>query len=81
MAMGKRRRRAKQTSMWIATQDLPRSAAHSFYTRLTQILDKADFDEYVEAICSVLRFVRDVLRPPRNLQGASDLANPLALRL
>jgi hypothetical protein len=26
MAMGKRRRRPKQTSMWVASQDLPRSA-------------------------------------------------------
>ena len=25
--------------MWVATQDLPRSAAHPFYTRLNQILD------------------------------------------
>jgi transposase len=51
MAMGKRRRRAKQTSMWVATQDLPRSAAHPFYTRLNQILDTADFDGYVEPLC------------------------------
>jgi transposase len=42
MAMGKRGRRPKQTSMWVATQNLPRSAAHPFYTRLNQILDKAD---------------------------------------
>jgi transposase len=62
MAMGKRRRRAKQTSMWIATQDLPRSAAHPFYTRLTQILDKAGVDEYVEAICQ--RFYGDEIGRP-----------------
>jgi hypothetical protein len=30
MAMGKRKRRARQASMWVATQDLPRSAAHPF---------------------------------------------------
>ena len=35
--MGKRNRPAKQASMWVATQDLPRSAAHPFYTRLNQI--------------------------------------------
>jgi hypothetical protein len=51
MAMGKRRRRAKQSSMWVATQDLPRSAAHPFYTRLNQILDKADFDAHVQRLC------------------------------
>ena len=37
--------------MWVATQDLPRSAAHPFYARLNQILDQADFDGYVEALC------------------------------
>jgi len=44
MAMGKQGLRSKQTSIWIATQDLPRSAAHPFYTRLNQILAKAAFD-------------------------------------
>jgi len=42
MGMG-RRWRPKQTSMWVATQDLPRTAAHPFYTRLNQILDQAAF--------------------------------------
>jgi len=35
MAMGKRRRREQQTSMWVATSDLPRSAAHPFYVHAT----------------------------------------------
>jgi transposase len=62
MAMGKRRRRPKQTSMWVATHDLPRSAAHPFYARLNQILDKADFDGYVEARCQ--RFYADEIGRP-----------------
>src|SRR5262245_21553633 len=63
MAMGKRRRwRHKQTSMWVATQDLPRSAAHPFYTRLNQILDQADFDGYVESRCQ--RFYGDEIGRP-----------------
>ena len=37
--------------MWVATQDLPRSAAHPFYRRLNQILERADFDAYVELLC------------------------------
>jgi transposase len=37
--------------MWVAMQDLPRSAAHPFYTRLNQIMDEADFDGYVESLC------------------------------
>jgi hypothetical protein len=62
MAMGKRRRHAKQASMWVATQDLPRSVAHPFYTRLNQILDKADFAGYVESLCQ--RFYADELGRP-----------------
>jgi hypothetical protein len=60
MAMGKRRRRPRQASMWVAAQDLPRSAAHPFYTRL-QILDTHDFDGYVEGLCQ--RFYADEGRP------------------
>ena len=55
--MGKRRRRPTQASIWVAAQDLPRSAAHPFYTRLNQILDEHDFDEYVEGLCQ--RFYAD----------------------
>ena len=47
--------------MWVATQDLPRSAAHPFYTRLNQILDEHDFDGYVEELCE--RFYADEGRP------------------
>jgi transposase len=62
MAMGKRRRHPKQTSMWVATQDLPRSAAHPFYPRLKQILDKHDFDGYVERLCQ--RFYAEEIGRP-----------------
>ena len=51
MEMGKRRRHAKQASMWVASNDLPRSTAHPFYTGWNQILDTDDFDGYVEARC------------------------------
>ena len=43
--------------MWVATEDLPRSAGHPFYTRLNQILDQADFNGYVESLCQ--RFYAD----------------------
>jgi transposase len=62
MSMGKRRRHAKQISMWVATQDLPRSAAHPFYTRLNQILDTHDFDSYVEGVCQ--RFYAEEMGRP-----------------
>jgi transposase len=47
--------------MWVATQDLPRTAAHPFYARLNQILDKHGFDGYVEDLCQ--RFYADEGRP------------------
>ena len=50
--MGKRKREPQQGSMWVATQDLPRSASHPFYARLNRVLDKADFDRYVEQLCA-----------------------------
>jgi transposase len=62
MAMGKRQRHTKQRSMWIATHDLPRSGAHPFYTRLNRILDKHDFDTYVESLCQRL-YAEELGRP------------------
>ncbi len=38
--------------MWVATQDLPRSAAHPFYRRLNRVLDDAQFDVFVEGACA-----------------------------
>jgi transposase len=61
MAMGTRKRHAKQASMWVATQDLPRSAGHPFYARLNQLLDQGDFDGYVEGLCA--RFYANEGRP------------------
>ena len=61
MAMGKRKRQATQAAMWVATQDLPRSAAHPFYARLNQILAQHDFDGFVEGLCE--RFYADEGRP------------------
>jgi transposase len=61
MAMGTRQRHAQQTSMWVATQDLPRSAGHPFYARLNQLLDQHDFDGYVEGLCE--RFYANDGRP------------------
>ena len=47
--------------MWVATEDLPRTAAHPFYTRLNHILETHDFDEYVEGLCE--RFYAEDGRP------------------
>ena len=47
--------------MWVATHELPRSAAHPFYMRLNEILDQHDFDGFVEGLCQ--RFYADEGRP------------------
>ena len=52
MAMGKKRTRDRQASMWVATADLPTSAGHPFYARLNRVLDDAGFDTFVEAQCA-----------------------------
>ena len=50
--MCKRRRRARQPSMWVASTHLPRSTRHAFYARLNRVLDEAGFDGFVEAQCA-----------------------------
>ena len=52
--------------MWVANQDLLRSAAHPFYTRRNQLLDEHGFDGHVEGLCQ--RFYAGDLRP--GLDGA-----------
>ena len=50
--MGKRRRHARQKTMWVASTDLPQSAGYPFYERLNRVLDDASFDAFVEAQCA-----------------------------
>lgn len=50
MAMGTRE--DEQSSLWIATSELPTSPGHPFYTRLNALLDAHDFDRFVEGLCS-----------------------------
>lgn len=50
MALG--RRTGAQESMWVAGEDLPRSAGHPFYAALEDILAARDFDRFVEDLCS-----------------------------
>lgn len=44
-------RQSEQSSLWVATSELPRSPGHPFYTRLNALLDAHDFDRFVEAKC------------------------------
>jgi transposase len=52
MAMGTKRTRDRQASLWVATGDLPRRAGHPFYERLNRVLDDAGFDVFVEGQCA-----------------------------
>jgi transposase len=49
MAMGTRE--TEQSSLWVATSELPKSPSHPFYTRLNGLLDTRDFDRFVEKLC------------------------------
>ena len=65
--MGKRRKRDRQASMWVATADLPTSAGHPFYARLNRVLDDAGFDTFVEAQCA--QFYADGIGRPSLAPG------------
>ena len=51
MAMGKRTR-DRQPPMWVATTELPTTASHPFYARLSRLLADHHFDDFVEVACA-----------------------------
>lgn len=50
MAMGRRKQHEQQT-MWLAAEQLPRTAGHVFYDRVNRILAQHGFDEFAETAC------------------------------
>ena len=50
MAMG-RRKGERQASLFIMTDDLPKSGGHPFYQRLNGLLKEAEFDTWAEELC------------------------------
>ena len=50
MALG-RRKRERQSELWVPTADLPRGPGHPFYEKLNELLAEAGFDEFVEELC------------------------------
>ncbi len=50
--MGRRTDRARTPGLWIATNALPATGGHPFYQRLNRILDRHDFNAFVEAQCT-----------------------------
>jgi transposase len=51
MAMGTRKKRERQESLWYGN-DLPEAPGHPFYSRLNGVLEKADFDRFCEKSCA-----------------------------
>ena len=52
MSLGSRRRRQRQKDLFLAASELPRSAAHPFYSKLNALLDQHGFDAHAEALCA-----------------------------
>ena len=59
MAMG--RKRGLQQALWIATEELARTGGHAFYGRVNQILEKHQFDTFVEDLKAILALLRLLL--------------------
>jgi transposase len=65
MAMGIRE--GEQSSLWVATSDLPASPGHPFYARLNALLEAHEFDRFVESLCR--RFYAPVMGRPSLTPG------------
>ena len=66
MAMSKRSGGEKQEDIWIAHTELAVAPGHPFYKRLSELLEGAGFDEFVEGLCARFyhaRLGRPSLRP------------------
>jgi len=50
MAMG-RRKEARQETLFVTAEQLPRSQGHPFYKALNRLLAEADFDRWIEKRC------------------------------
>lgn len=65
MGMGRKGRR--QESLWIATEELPRTKGHVFYERVNRILEDGGFDRFVEGACQ--KFYAPVMGRPGIVPG------------
>jgi transposase len=66
MAMGTRKQRDRQEDIWIAHTELAKAPSHPFYQRLNEVLESAQFDEFVEGRCAKFyakKFGRPSLTP------------------
>lgn len=61
MALGRRKHR--QDSLWVATQELPRTGGHVFYERVNRLLDEHGFDRQYKR--GKARDASDLLASPK----------------
>jgi transposase len=67
MSLGNRRRRQRQKDLFLTASELPRSAAHPFYSKLNALLDEHGFDAHAEALCA--RFYAETIGRPSLAPG------------
>src|SRR6478752_5022060 len=65
MAMG-RRKASRQESLFVTSDQLPRSAGHPFYKALNSLLGEAEFDRWIEERCERY-YVQNEARGQRSL--------------
>ncbi len=65
MAMGKRK--AKQESLWVSTEEIARSQGHPFYGKVNEVLEQRKLDPRLEHLCR--RFYKPVFGRPSMAPG------------
>ncbi len=65
--MGMGRKKDRQDTLWVATQELPRTGGHVFYERVNRILNETEFDRFVEDSCE--KFYTPVMGRPSVAPG------------
>jgi transposase len=65
MAMGKRK--GKQESLWVSTEEIARSDGHPFYRKVNEILEQHKLDRRLEHLCR--RFYKPVFGRPSMAPG------------
>jgi transposase len=65
MAMGKRK--AKQESLWVSTEEIARSQGHPFYCKVNEVLEQRKLDRRLEHLCR--RFYKPVFGRPSMAPG------------
>ena len=63
--MGKRK--AKQESLWVSTEEIARSDGHPFYRKVNQVLEEHKLDQRLEHLCR--RFYKPVFGRPSMAPG------------